>query len=176
LRRSRGKIHAVGGRDVNRVTVANHEVYDPATNDWSDRAPLPRARDHLFIATLNDRIHVIGGRYVSPAEKSGFHDVYDPATNSWRQAEPLLTPRSGGAGLVYKDRILVIGGECNNGRPFVENEAYDPRTDRWTILAPMPSGRHGIQAATDGQSVFIPGGAPACATAASDTLLTFTLP
>ena len=36
-----GKIHAVGGRDVNRVTVANHEVYDPSSNAWSDRRRCP---------------------------------------------------------------------------------------------------------------------------------------
>ena len=44
-----GKIHAIGGRDVNRVTVAVHEVYDPATGTWSALAPLPRARDHVAV-------------------------------------------------------------------------------------------------------------------------------
>jgi len=78
--------------------------------------------------------------------------------------------------VLYRGRILIDGGECHEGKPFVENEAYDMKTDRWSPLAPMPSGRHGIQAATDGQVMYIPGGAPACATAASDTLLTFRLP
>ena len=30
-----GKIHAIGGRGIDRVTVATHEVYDPATDRWS---------------------------------------------------------------------------------------------------------------------------------------------
>jgi hypothetical protein len=77
---------------------------------------------------------------------------------------------------LYRNRILVFGGECSNGHPFVENEAYDLKTGRWSSLAPMPTGRHGINAATDGQVVYIPGGAPACGTASSDTLLTFRLP
>ena len=119
---------------------------------------------------------MIGGRYVSPAEKSGLHDV--TTRRPIRGNRPSrCSPRAAAArAWVYKERILVIGGECNNGRPFIENEAYDPKTDRWSILAPMPSGRHGIQAATDGQVVYVPGGAPQCATAASETLLTFTLP
>ncbi|NIS66255.1 MAG: galactose oxidase, partial [Gemmatimonadales bacterium] len=57
-----GKIHAVAGRTLDRVTSALHEVYDPATDSWSDAAPLPTARDHFAIAVVDGRIHVIGGR------------------------------------------------------------------------------------------------------------------
>ena len=50
-----GKLHAIGGRGVdNTFTVATHEVYDPATNTWSERAPLPKAR--LFpLPSMNGR-------------------------------------------------------------------------------------------------------------------------
>jgi hypothetical protein len=75
--------------------------------------------------------------------------------------------------VLYKGQIVVMGGECFNGRPFDHVEAFDPQTSRWATLTSMPSGRHGIMAATDGRTIYIPGGAPACATAQSDTLLTF---
>ena len=171
-----GKIHAIGGRDVNRVTVATHEVYDPRTGKWSDLAPLPKARDHMGVVAVGGQIHAIGGRFDTPNENTDLHDVYDQRTNAWKPAAPLPTPRSGVSAVLYRGRILVDGGECNKGKPFIENEAYDVKAGRWSSAAPMPSGRHGIQAATDGQVVYIPGGAPACATAASDTLLTFRLP
>ena len=171
-----GKIHAVGGRDVNRVTLANHEVYDPTSNTWSELAPLPRARDHLAIATLNGRIHVIGGRYVSPAEKSGFHDVYDPATNAWKPAEPLLTPRSGGASagvqgphprhrwrMQHRQAVHRERGLRSEDRPMVYPRAHAIGTPRHPGGDRRPGG-------------VCPGGAPQCATAASETLLTFTLP
>ena len=170
-----GKIYAIGGRNVDRVTVDTHEVYDPVTGKWSDLAPLPKARDHAGVVAVNGQIHVIGGRFNTPMENTDMHDVYDPATNAWKSAAPLPTPRSGVSAVLYRGRIIVDGGECNNGKPFAENEAYDVKTLRWSSLAPMPSGRHGIQAATDGQVVYVPGGAPACATAASDTLLAFRL-
>src|SRR5215218_2106349 len=36
-----GKVHAVGGRGVdNSFTVGTHEVFDPVTGQWSERAPL----------------------------------------------------------------------------------------------------------------------------------------
>jgi N-acetylneuraminic acid mutarotase len=172
-----GKIHAIGGRDVNRVTVATHEVYDPATGKWSELAPLPKARDHLAAIASDGRIHVIGGRFDASTDNTGLHDVYDPAvTPPWTSAAPLLTPRSGMAAVLYRGRILTFGGECNNGKLFVENEGFDVKTGRWSRLAPMSSPRHGIQAATDGRVVYIPGGAPACGTGVSDTLQTFRLP
>ena len=71
---------------------------------------------------------------------------------------------------------LLCGGECDTDKPFVANEAFDPKTGRWSTLAPMSSGRHGIQAATVGQVVYIPAGAPVCRTGVLDTLLTFQSP
>src|SRR5438093_1581973 len=136
-----GKIHAIGGRGVDTVTVATHEVYDPVTGTWSDLAPLPKARDHLAVIAVDDRIHAIGGRFNTTADNTSMHDVYDPTTNSWKSAAPLPTPRSAAAVTLYRNLILVSGGECNNQKTFVESEAYDPKTDRWLSLAPMPTGR-----------------------------------
>ena len=39
-------------------------------------------------------------------------------------------------------------------------EAYDPATDTWEELAPLPTPRHGFGAATIGESVYLPAGAP----------------
>jgi hypothetical protein len=36
------RLHVVGGRGLDGVTVATHDVYDPATANWSTAAPLPR--------------------------------------------------------------------------------------------------------------------------------------
>src|SRR5438128_921607 len=173
-----GKIHAVGGRGVDTVTVATHEVYDPVTGKWSELAPLPKARDHLAVIAVDCRIHAIGGRLNTTVDNTGMHDVYDPATNSWKSAAPLPTPRSSTAVTLYKGLILVAGGECNNGKTFVENEAYDPKTDRWqTLTAMMPLGRHGFRAVSVGNYAYFPGGAAGCGGGAvSNTMLTFSLP
>jgi hypothetical protein len=34
------------------------------------------------------------------------------------------------------------GGECRDKQTYPEFEAYDPKTGRWTSLAPMTHGRH----------------------------------
>ena len=170
------RIHAIGGRTADRVASAAHEVYDPATDTWNDAAPLPRARDHAAVAAVNGRIHVIGGRFNTPVDNTDMHDIYDPATNAWTAGPPLPTPRSGGASAFYKGLIVVAGGECSNARPFAETEGFDVGTGRWRTLASMPIGKHGITAATDGQTVYIAGGNPECGLAYSNRLVTFTLP
>jgi hypothetical protein len=54
-------------------------------------------------------------------------------------------------------RIFVVGGETT-GKVFPENEAYNPATDRWTVMTPMRTPRHGAGAAVLGDSIYIAGG------------------
>jgi N-acetylneuraminic acid mutarotase len=136
-----GKIHVIGGRGLDNVTAATHEVYDVATGTWSMAAPLPRARDHMAVVAVDGKIHAIGGRLTGPADQTAQHDVYDPAANSWTSAAPLPTPRSGVAGVLYRGMILVLGGELPPGHTFPENESYDAKGDRWVTLAPLPAPR-----------------------------------
>jgi N-acetylneuraminic acid mutarotase len=160
-----GKIHAIGGRDPERKTVATHEVYDPATNTWSMAAPLPLARDHLGIAVVAGRIHVFGGRTDATVDNTGRHDVYDPATNNWSTAAPLITPRSAGATFYLDGRIVYSGGECKDPKAsmtFSEVEAYDPRTDRWVALPALQTGRHAAAAVAVGREGYLFGGNAGC--------------
>jgi N-acetylneuraminic acid mutarotase len=109
------------------------------------------------------KIHVIGGRFLQMTNNTGTHEVYDPKTDSWEEAAPLPTPRSGTAGAVLDNKILVMGGEMDpdsNTGTFKENEAYDPATDSWTTLAPLPTPRHGFGAGVFDGSLYTPGGAP----------------
>ncbi len=54
-------------------------------------------------------------------------------------------------------RMFVFGGE-HGGGVFFQNEAYDPATDTWATMAPMPTPRHGTGAAVVGDAIYIPGG------------------
>ena len=80
--------------------------------------------------------------------------------------------RSGMAVAVYHDRILAIGGEEPSG-VFTNNEAYDPRTNAWTLLAPLPEGRHGTGSAAIGDRLYVPGGGPNPGGSQSTTLFVY---
>jgi hypothetical protein len=70
----------------------------------------------------------------------------------------------------------VIGGE-GQGRTFDDVESYDPATDAWTGLAPIPTARHGIEAVVWHGHVFVAaGGAVAGGRAPTDVLEVFRPP
>jgi N-acetylneuraminic acid mutarotase len=178
-----GKLHAISGRGLDQVTVKTHEVYDPATEKWSKAAPIPTARDHAGVIAVDGKIHVIGGRTAGYTDLVALHDVYDPKTDTWKSAAPLPTARSGGAIVYYHGLILYVGGECKHpkagggGEGFTENEAYDPKADKWMTLAPIPEMRNGFGAGDIGAHAYFAGGAIGCGGApTSDGLFMFTLP
>src|SRR5207302_5392785 len=135
------KIYTFGGFVKSVHSGAGTDVfeYDPATDTWKDAAPMSKARDHMATVVAEGKIHVIGGRFTSPVDRTDMHEVYDPATNSWSTAAPLKTPRSAVAAALYRGMIVVDGGEWPpENRTFTENEGYDPKTNSWASLAPMP--------------------------------------
>jgi N-acetylneuraminic acid mutarotase len=172
-----GKLHAIGGRGLDKTTVATHEIYDPATDRWRDAAPLSRARDHLAVVVADGRIHAIGGRTASFFDNSDLHEIYDEAADRWQSAAPLPTPRSSVAATVLQGMILVAGGECRNFTTYIENEGYDLKSGTWEFLSPLPVGRHAFGAATIGDVAYFAGGALGCGgNGMTSEMLGFTLP
>ena len=166
-----GKIHAIGGRGLDKITVGTHEIYDPATNRWSPATPLLTPRDHMGVIVIDGKIHVVGGRTANQTDNTNLHDVYDPATDRWTAAAPMPNARSSGAVAYYQGLLLYAGGECKKldptskfggGETFDENEAYDPNSDRWLTLVPLPAGRHAYGAAVVGDAVYFTGGTLGC--------------
>ena len=151
-----GKMYVIGGLEPlengkgTRVTGRN-EMYDPATNTWTERSPMPTARDHAYSGVVNGKIYVIGGRIgagnVPATSNIDVVEEYDPATDLWGVVKQRMpTPRSGGGEATYDGKIYVGGGELQTRQmsaAFRALERYDPVNDTWEILPSMPSARHG---------------------------------
>jgi N-acetylneuraminic acid mutarotase len=157
-----GKIYVAGGRPPRGADFA---VYDPAADEWSGLPNLPTARNHLGVEAIGGKVYVAGGRFGAGvgSEMTAVLEVYDPATGAWTPAAPLPAPRAGVTAIAAAGCLYIIGGEGNDADPrgiFAENEAYDPATDTWSVLTPMPTPTHGLTGAAliNGQ-IYIPGGA-----------------
>ncbi|MBD3161749.1 MAG: hypothetical protein GF346_05750 [Candidatus Eisenbacteria bacterium] len=114
--------------------------------EWSEHAPIPTVRWAPASVTLDGRMYVIGGQEETPPHAAlSVVEVYDPATDTWATAAPLPTSRWGAMVAVGDDgRIYVIGGCTGDISSFTTtsaNEVYDPATDTWSGLAPMPQDR-----------------------------------
>ena len=122
-----GKVYASGGRrnvDFGQNLNANEE-YDPATNTWTAKSPLPTARSGIAAAEVGGRIYVFGGE----GSEGTFdeNEAYDPATDTWETLEPMPTARHGlGAAVVVRTIYVIGGGETPGLSVSGANEAFTP--------------------------------------------------
>jgi N-acetylneuraminic acid mutarotase len=143
------------------------EEYNPASNTWRVRSPLPTARNHFSaLAAVDGKIYAIVGRvgsvYILDADSTDLVEVYDVATNSWGTVGARMpVARSGGCFGVYNGDIYAAGGEYRDGHligAFTEFDVYHPRTNTWNVLPEMPVPRHGCSAAFIGNTFYIAAG------------------
>ena len=154
-------LHIIGGAvgSENRRSIDWHLVYDPRTDRYGRRQPMPLGRDHTGAVAVGGAIHVVGGRVDSFHTNSNLHHTYDPRTDEWAMRAPIPTARSGHGCVWHRDRIFCMGGEGTN-RVYGQNEAYDPAADRWEAHAPMLTPRHGMGAVAVGDAIHVAGGGP----------------
>jgi N-acetylneuraminic acid mutarotase len=87
------------------------EEYDPTTDRWQTRAPMPTGRGFLGAAVVQGKVFAIGGH-----RQHSRVECYDPKTDTWRSLKdaPDGFDRFGIATL--GDDIYLIGGEVNPRR------------------------------------------------------------
>lgn len=156
-----GKIHIIGGAigSDNRRSIDWHLVYDPQTDRYARRQPMPVGRDHAGIVVVAGQIHIIAGRIDTFHTNSNLHHSWNPQTDDWTFRAPIPTARSGQGCVWYRDRIFCMGGEGTN-RVYGQNEAFNPATNAWEAYAPMLTPRHGMGAVVIGDAVYVAGGGP----------------
>jgi N-acetylneuraminic acid mutarotase len=162
-----GKIYVIGGAHANipgkpteplwigvpQIVVGTVEEYDPATNTWRSRAPMPTGRNHFLAAAVDGIIYAVNGRlgssFVTMSDVTDLVEAYDPATDQWSYKGRSPTRRGDVAGDVHNGKIYVTGGEYEEpaGKlTFWAFEAYDPKTNSWQVLPHMQIARHGFVA------------------------------
>ncbi len=156
------RIYVIGGFELSQLSiwspVTSVYEYDPVTDRWTARKPMPTPRGALAVAALDGKLHTVGG-YNRDGNTSA-HEVYDPATDSWTARAPMPTARDHHAAASLNGRLYAIGGRLN--RQYSQNlavtEEYDPKTDRWSRKADLPTPRSGITAVVVKDRIYVFGG------------------
>jgi N-acetylneuraminic acid mutarotase len=147
-----GIIYAIGGQHTQNVSdtefttviINAAEAYDPATDTWTEKTPMPTSRSSFGTAVYQNKIYCIGGSNGSDPGLIGVNEVYDPSTDMWETKTPMSTSRSGLQANVVDGKIYLIGGwNQSESSSYLEKSAqvdiYDPSNDTWTTGAPMPT-------------------------------------
>jgi N-acetylneuraminic acid mutarotase len=144
---------------------------DPVT--WEVVAGMQAARQALAVAAApNGKLYAVGGTELSPinpeAQPLGLLEEYDPVADLWITRSPMPTPRADLALVLALNGILyALGGTGTDVRRrgsapdtvLDTFEAYDPATDTWRTLPPLPSprARPGAAVGPDGK-IYVAGG------------------
>jgi len=170
-----GRIYISGGAtlwDFPFGILATVQVYDPATDTWTQATDMPRARFGHTASVVDGNMYIIGGSDTIVGDFSTV-DVYNPATDTWTTAADFPNPRSQPTAAVVDRKIYVIGGM--NPPPGPEMtvlstvEEYAPGVQQvtavemeagtWTQKADMPTGRAISGSAVVDGKIYVIGGA-----------------
>jgi N-acetylneuraminic acid mutarotase len=137
-------------------------AYDPSSDSWSDRAPMPNGLYVLTAHPLNGKIYAFGGYGQQGFDASV--QVYDPASNTWQLEAPMPTPRYVFTSEVVDGKVYVIGGQgplpedpTGDWHVMSHVDIFDPALG-WSSGAPSPEPlAEAASCAIDGR-VFVFGG------------------
>jgi N-acetylneuraminic acid mutarotase len=135
-----------------------------AANPWVTLAPFPDASEEVLGATAGGKLYVLAGLAPGWKPKALVYE-FDPAANKWTQKKPMALPSHHVAFASLNDKIYAFGGFKlpESGPPAwqpLDNAwEYDPATDTWKALAPMPTKRGAAGAAVVNGKIYVVGGA-----------------
>jgi hypothetical protein len=134
-------------------------AYTPASNTW--RPIAHRGNPSQIAGWTGHEAIVWPGSFSETTSRCP--SAYDPVTNTWHalRCAPLQA-RHDAEGVWTGRELIVAGGDrLNPGAPptiFRNAAAYNPATNRWRLLPPMPRREEGATAVWDGREVLFLGG------------------
>jgi N-acetylneuraminic acid mutarotase len=135
-----------------------------AQGKWVKLAPFPEPAEEILGVAAGGKLYVFCG--LAPGWKPiGMVYEYDPAADKWTKKKPMPLASHHVSFTEYRGKIYVFGGFVppESGPPAwvpVDNAwEYDPATDHWKALAPVPTKRGSPVAVTVGDRMYVIGGA-----------------
>lgn len=152
-----GEVYILGG--FTPAVTSSVQAYSPATDQWRDVADFPVVLHHPNVATVEDKLYVLGfhaGSGQRKADASSY--VYDRGVDQWQPITPMPPETARGASCVttYAGKVYVFGGTNDVALP--DASVYDPASDEWESLPFLPATRHHCVAAAIGDKIYIVSG------------------
>ena len=129
-----------------------------AQGRWTTETRLPRATQETSVVALNGQVWVAAGSLNQTRTNALWS--YDPATKIWTSHTPYPGSARDHVGIAAVGRsIYLIGGLTAWPSPSVATvQRYDPGTNAWTALAPLPVARGAMGIAVINGRIYAAGG------------------
>lgn len=134
---------------------------------WEKAAPFPEPEEELYGVSANGKMYVFGG-FGPGGHPVGMAWEYDPASDTWTKKKSMPIPTHHAAVAEYRGKLYIFGGftyyavpnqTFGGWEPVSNTWEYDPATDNWKPLAPLPTRRGSPVAMVVGDEIYVIGGA-----------------
>jgi len=149
------------------LVLATTALAQMPTSPWKKGAPFPEPDEELYGVAANGKLYVIGGW--GDGKARGVNYEYDPATDKWTKKQPMPRPAHHAALAAVNGKIYAFGGFVAPAttavplgaawEPIADAYEFNPATDSWKPLPPLPGKRGSAIAAEVGGKIYVIGGA-----------------
>src|SRR2546422_344177 len=169
-----GKMYVFCGLAPGWKPIGMVYEYDPATDKWTKKKPMPLASHHVSFTEYKGKIYAFGGFVLPQSGPPAWVPIdnaweYNPAADTWRALAPLPSKRGSPVAVATRDRIYVIGGGVTGpnqsavhpARPHFSVGAvaeYDPASNASRSRTAMPTPRNHAAAGAGNNKVYVIGG------------------
>jgi non-specific serine/threonine protein kinase len=144
-------LYVIAGKDSSGA--ATKSVFVFKAGSWSAGPSLPIPLDHAAASALGGFLYVSGGFSNGPPSAR----VFRLNGSAWTEVAPMKRARGGHTLVVVGANAYSLGGADAAG-DVATPEAYDPDTNKWRDLAPLPAPRNHVSGFAYRGSACIAGG------------------
>ena len=158
-----GSLYAIGGR-TNGTFLAAVEAYNPTTDTWTAKAPLPGVRyDGNGAAVISGMIYLPGGRNSAGTLTKTLY-AYNVSTNVW-SAQAGLPVASGCGATANIGQVLYVLTGCDGSTGFkAQLHRYTPSSNSWVARAAAPAAHGHPAVGVISGKLYVAGGRNAAGT------------
>lgn len=169
-----GKIHIAGG--LKRTSdyfgaTTDHLAYNPKTQLWKFKAPLPENRHHIQMVHHKNELYALGGYFSKARGESWIIKnqtwKYDSKNNRWEDSVPATYPHGETVAASLGGCIHIVGGRQPIGSSMKSYQDYtdsdlhlqfDSQLGIWRKLAPSLTRRNSAAGAVIDGLWYVVGG------------------
>lgn len=151
-----GQIIVVGGLDEQGSASERSDIYDPETDTWTTGPALPVPLHHTAVATLGDRVYVVGGYSIGPGGWIPEAAVWSlgPGDDAWQSEPDLATARGALAVASTGEALVAVGGVGPGGVFLTSSEILEFGEEAWRPGPDLIEPREHLAAAAVDDEVY----------------------
>jgi N-acetylneuraminic acid mutarotase/glucose/arabinose dehydrogenase len=131
-----------------------------AIGSWTNKKPLPAGLLDAGSAVIGGKLYLVAGKDGVGPKK--LLRIYDAATDNWTTGASLpdaYPAVENPAAVAFNGKLYLFGGSTMPFSGAVNNAAvYDPGSNAWSDLPPMPTARGGATAQVFNNEIWVMGG------------------